>query len=704
VKINLSPEVLTAQWFVTLFSYSFPLAMTLKIWDYIFLVGWEGVFRIAVSILGLMESDLLALEDMESVAMLMKEWKKPGHLAQYFDYHELLGKASSLIIDEQVLLKLQESFAAEILSMAVILKYSQDNGLLFDADDRESTLELSQLSVIKKALPLGAEPPTFWLMRYGYRLSKEKTLELFNIHARINAMDKQIDQDKQVIQSKILKACELHHSVEENIAQILSILSEITEHLLLSQTHFQTAVQEAQLIATKASIIIEKLGEMSPHSSEDRSAIEELRKKKLFSSQKEKEKHNSNQSTKERNSSSGNELNPLQLLRTGPLRRLWFRKRFTEAKEMTSSLNNLIVETSSSSSLGDVLGPNEHAPVAGDEGNSQVADEQDGDGDEEEEAMDRSRQVAIDSSVQSLRSFSKLTVATDKCVVYNEKNEILSSKKEVPEEASADFEEGYNRLVHEIETQEKQEGDVDEEALEEFEERSKHALQLIESAKESKVYSDQLTKECLELSQQVDLFALSAAVKSSEKRRSSSYSSTPFSLRNGVTRTTPNKEDSSSKGSSSSAQHRRGSGSQGSTGEDSQNSPGSFTTLYRYARRWAPVNGEDHNIKDEAPEPSLFPFSLSQSSSASTAVTPSAFPYDISRSLQYSFDSINNLFSKFTSPPSSSKANSVPAFAGKSNLDEPTSSTWLLSQSSQVSLLPMLSLHLGVFLILFFCL
>lgn len=44
VKIHLSPEVLTAQWFVTLFSYSFPLTMTTRIWDYIFLSGWEGEY------------------------------------------------------------------------------------------------------------------------------------------------------------------------------------------------------------------------------------------------------------------------------------------------------------------------------------------------------------------------------------------------------------------------------------------------------------------------------------------------------------------------------------------------------------------------------------------------------------------------------------------------------------------------------------
>ena len=35
--------MITAQWFLTLFTYTFPVAPTvLLLWDYIFLTGWEG--------------------------------------------------------------------------------------------------------------------------------------------------------------------------------------------------------------------------------------------------------------------------------------------------------------------------------------------------------------------------------------------------------------------------------------------------------------------------------------------------------------------------------------------------------------------------------------------------------------------------------------------------------------------------------------
>jgi hypothetical protein len=46
--ISLSPEILTAQWFITLFAYNFPVDSVLKIWDYIFLTGWEGVCLFSV--------------------------------------------------------------------------------------------------------------------------------------------------------------------------------------------------------------------------------------------------------------------------------------------------------------------------------------------------------------------------------------------------------------------------------------------------------------------------------------------------------------------------------------------------------------------------------------------------------------------------------------------------------------------------------
>ncbi len=37
-----------------------------------------GIFKVAISLLGAMEAQFMALEDLEGFAMLMREWKKLG--------------------------------------------------------------------------------------------------------------------------------------------------------------------------------------------------------------------------------------------------------------------------------------------------------------------------------------------------------------------------------------------------------------------------------------------------------------------------------------------------------------------------------------------------------------------------------------------------------------------------------------------------
>lgn len=45
-EIQLTPEVLVAQWFVTLYSYTVPISLTMRIWDYIFCEGWPSIFQV----------------------------------------------------------------------------------------------------------------------------------------------------------------------------------------------------------------------------------------------------------------------------------------------------------------------------------------------------------------------------------------------------------------------------------------------------------------------------------------------------------------------------------------------------------------------------------------------------------------------------------------------------------------------------------
>jgi len=126
VKIELSPEVLTTQWFITLFAYTFPVQPTvLQLWDYIFLTGWEGLFRVALSLLGSLKDRLLELDDFEAVVMLMREWQRQGRVIIQESVRHILLRAEEYVVTHEVLSRLQEAFANEILSIAFIRSEEQ---------------------------------------------------------------------------------------------------------------------------------------------------------------------------------------------------------------------------------------------------------------------------------------------------------------------------------------------------------------------------------------------------------------------------------------------------------------------------------------------------------------------------------------------------------------------------------------------------
>lgn len=65
VSFRFAVKVLTAQWFITLFAYALGLKDTLRVWDYVFLGGWEAVFRVAVALLCCVEEEVGAVDEHE---------------------------------------------------------------------------------------------------------------------------------------------------------------------------------------------------------------------------------------------------------------------------------------------------------------------------------------------------------------------------------------------------------------------------------------------------------------------------------------------------------------------------------------------------------------------------------------------------------------------------------------------------------------
>ena len=77
-KIQLQPEILVSQWFMTIFSYTTPLKLTMRIWDFIVLGGWPAMYQIAFALLASMESRMRVL-DLDGIGKLMRDWKQSGN-------------------------------------------------------------------------------------------------------------------------------------------------------------------------------------------------------------------------------------------------------------------------------------------------------------------------------------------------------------------------------------------------------------------------------------------------------------------------------------------------------------------------------------------------------------------------------------------------------------------------------------------------
>lgn len=283
-RIQMSPEVICAQWFMTLFAYSVSPQSLIQLWDYIFLMGWEGIFRISVSFLGEMEEQLLEVEDMEGIAILMKEWKK----SEIFNYETKLldlidHKASKYVINQEVLSRLQESFASEVLSLAWLrcneefermsqapadfkFQINENNDDESQEFQDKNSSKITYLYAYWKAIrnqpikiQLGRDSPTFWLTRYGYKLELEKAFDLFHVNIELQGMENQVEQDKIQIQSKIVKVSETHRDIQELSVKLQEDYRQEEQKFVELLTQYHACVTEAQFVSNYISKVIQTI-------------------------------------------------------------------------------------------------------------------------------------------------------------------------------------------------------------------------------------------------------------------------------------------------------------------------------------------------------------------------------------------------------------------------------------------------------------
>lgn len=205
LEVELAPEIIVAQWLGTLFAYSLPLSFVTEVWNYVFSSeidlglsgeegGWSAVFRVAMALLCDRESDILEM-DLQELSGLLRKWtfKDSDNARILEDAHSLSSR-----INEEVLLRLEQDFALEVLSHASPTTALQTG--------------TGRLMYGEKDVSEGARNKG-WLSRYGkpnkrdYPVNREE-VKLMKIKEDLVQKMEQSEADKQVILLKILKACE----------------------------------------------------------------------------------------------------------------------------------------------------------------------------------------------------------------------------------------------------------------------------------------------------------------------------------------------------------------------------------------------------------------------------------------------------------------------------------------------------------------
>ena len=121
-KIQLQPEILVSQWFMTLFAYTTPLKLTMRIWDYVVLGGWPAMYQVAFAMLASMENQMRTM-DLDGIGKLMRDWKRSGNSLLRADaesMRQVLREAADTIITERLLRQLEDNYALEMISMSEV--------------------------------------------------------------------------------------------------------------------------------------------------------------------------------------------------------------------------------------------------------------------------------------------------------------------------------------------------------------------------------------------------------------------------------------------------------------------------------------------------------------------------------------------------------------------------------------------------------
>ena len=73
-NLSMLPSMFASKWLLTIFTYSFPLDVVVRVWDIFMSEGWTIVFKVSLALVNLLRDDIMRENNFENVLRMLEEY------------------------------------------------------------------------------------------------------------------------------------------------------------------------------------------------------------------------------------------------------------------------------------------------------------------------------------------------------------------------------------------------------------------------------------------------------------------------------------------------------------------------------------------------------------------------------------------------------------------------------------------------------
>ena len=109
-EVGMMPAVWLQKWFMTLFLYSFPMNICIRVWDNLLVEGISFMFKFPLAIMDLFQKDLLE-SDLEGINNLFESWNE-GEIE--YEPETIIQKARNMKVSSEDVTELKRAYKKEM--------------------------------------------------------------------------------------------------------------------------------------------------------------------------------------------------------------------------------------------------------------------------------------------------------------------------------------------------------------------------------------------------------------------------------------------------------------------------------------------------------------------------------------------------------------------------------------------------------------